>query len=295
MMNMKEHKYNATLPEEQPEESVPTSMPTPMPGGFNPLMAEDGAFAPGWYSRFEELQPYAATLSKFQRPEALAKSYAHLERLKGYPEPGDSERMAAFRGAVGLPATEAEYSLPRPENTPDEVWDDQMAAALAGVAYEYGVPARAMEALSERYTQEGRRMLAACHEAQQQAIERADAELQHEWGRSYEHNMDKVGSYLQELGSRIGVDVMGLMENPALRANADFARLMLAAASEVQEAPLREGTASDARLEARRIAHDPSHPLHEAYMRTNHPQHRYANEQYDRLAFGGRLGASPRF
>ena len=51
-----------------------------------PLMNAEGAFEPGWFTRFEELQPHAATLSKFRRPEALAKSYAHLEKLKGYPD-----------------------------------------------------------------------------------------------------------------------------------------------------------------------------------------------------------------
>ena len=59
-----------------------------------PLMNAEGAFEPGWFTRFEELQPHAATLSKFRRPEALAKSYAHLEKLKGYPDPEDAARMA---------------------------------------------------------------------------------------------------------------------------------------------------------------------------------------------------------
>ncbi len=286
-MNMnKEKNIGMPLPSGQPMEAPPVAT---LPAELCPLMAEDGAFAPEWYSRFDELQPYAATLAKFRRPEALAKSYAHLERLKGYPDPADAERMAAFRLAVGLPEAVADYALPRPEGTPDELWDEQLVHALSGVAHEYGVPPRAMEALSARYMQEGNRMLAASQEAQQQAIERADAELQQDWGRSYEENMNKVGAYLSTLGSRAGVDVQALMENPALRANADFARLMLAAASEVQESPLREGTPSDSRHEARRIVHDPSHPLHEAYMRTNHPQHRYANEQYDRLAFGRHL------
>ncbi len=260
-----------------------------MPLAPAPLLAADGAFTPGWAERFEDLQPYAATLAKFRRPEALAKSYAHLERLKGYPDPADAERMAAFRAAVGLPESAEDYALPRPDHTPDELWDEGLVKALSAVAHEYGVPARAMEALSARYTQEGARMLAACEQAQQQAVERADAELQQDWGRRYEENMDKVGAFLHDLGSRAGVDVQALMENPALRANADFARLMLAAAAELQESPLREGSPSHGREEARRIAHDPSHPLHEAYMRTNHPQHRYANEQYDRFAFGRRL------
>ena len=249
--------------------ALPASVP---PAAPPPLMGEDGEFTPEWYKQFEELQPYAATLGKFRRPEALAKSYAMLERMKGYPAVDDTRRMAAFRSAVGLPEQAADYAIPRPDNTPDELWDPALAASLSAVAYEYGVPPLAMGALCETYSAEGRRMLDASREAQNAAIAHADAELQQDWGRNYDANMRTVGSFLTQLGSRAGVDVAGLATNPALRANADFARLMLAAASLLEE--------------ARRIAGDPTHPLHEAYMRTSHPRHRYANEQYDRLAFG---------
>ncbi len=271
------------LPERQTTETYAASTDFPSRGN---LVAEDGSFAPEWYKRFEDLKPYAATLAKFQRPEALAKSYAHLERLRGYPDPQDADRMAAFRLSVGLPETAEDYVLTRPEGTPDEIWDEQLVRSMAEVAHEYGVPPRAMEALSARYSQEGARAMAAHRAAQQRAIEWADAELQRDWGRQYEGNMNKVSAYLNDLGVRAGVNVQDLLEHPALRANADFARLMLAAAAEVQESPLREGENRDAREEARRIVHDPTHPLHEAYMRSSHPQHRYANEQYDRLAFG---------
>lgn len=253
------------------------------------LMDAQGAFAPEWYKRFAELEPYASTLAKFRRPEALAKSYANLERLKGYPGTADTRRMEAFRLAVGLPPKAEEFHLIRPENTPDEVWDDTMAADMAQVAYEYGVPAEAMQALTARYAQESSRMLMKYREAQQAAIEQADTQLQEEWGSRYEDNMHSIGAFLTQMGEQAGIDVAGLMENPALRANADFAKLMLAASGLTQEAPLHAGTPTDGAAEARRIASDPSHPLYEAYMRTSHPQHRYANEQYDRLAFGRKL------
>lgn len=251
-----------------------------------PIMTDTGDFSPNWFERFSDLQPYAATLAKFKRPEALAKSYAHLERLKGYPGIDDPQRMEAFRSAVGLPARAEEYSITRPDNTPDEAWDDKLAAALSQVAYEYGIPSQAMEALTQRYAGESRHMLEACQAAEQHAIDTADAELQEEWGRHYDDNMRTIGDFMLNLGQQAGVDVLNIVNNPALRANADFARLMLAAATMLQEAPLHTGSPSDGKEEARRIAHDPAHPLHEAYMRTNHPQHRYANEQYDRLAFG---------
>lgn len=284
-----------------PSDAMPDSMPVPsytppaVAGDIPPmlpptapptLLGANGEFSPEWYNQFEELQPYAATLGKFRRPEALAKSYALLERMKGYPALEDTRRMAAFRTAVGLPEHAEDYAIPRPENTPDELWDPALAASLSQVAYEYGVPPTAMGALCEKYAEEGRRMLEATLESEAAAIVRADSELQQDWGPNYEDNMQTIGTFLENLGKRAGVDVAELATNPALRANADFARLMLAAATLLEEAPLLTGSPTDSRDEARRIVSDPNHPLHEAYMRTSHPRHRYANEQYDRLAFG---------
>lgn len=266
-----------------------TPPPTPPETTASPLLNDDGAFAPGWFTRFEELQPFAATLSKFQRPEALAKSYANLEKLRGYPDTADAARMAAFRAAVGLPPKAEEFTLERPQNTPDELWDENLVNQLSGVAYEYGVPPKAMAALAERYTAENRRFLERCQQENAEAVARADATLQQDWGSAYEQNMQTIERFLHTMGERAGVNVQQLAENPALRANPDFARLMLEAAELMDEAPLHTGQQTDQKKEAHRIAHDPTHPLHEAYMRTSHPQHRYANEQYDRLAFGRKL------
>lgn len=266
-----------------------TPPPTPPETTASPLLNDDGAFAPGWFTRFEELQPFAATLSKFQRPEALAKSYANLEKLRGYPDTADAARMAAFRASVGLPPKAEEFTLERPQNTPDELWDENLVNQLSGVAYEYGVPPKAMAALAERYTAENRRFLERCQQENAEAVARADATLQQDWGSAYEQNMQTIERFLHTMGERAGVNVQQLAENPALRANPDFARLMLEAAGLMDEAPLHTGQQTDQKKEAHRIAHDPTHPLHEAYMRTSHPQHRYANEQYDRLAFGRKL------
>ena len=281
-----DEKKPAPMPPAEPAPAPTPAAEPALPAPNPPVTDADGAFAPQWYTRFEELQPYAATLSKFRRPEALAKSYANLEKLRGYPASTDSPRMAAFRQAVGLPESAQEFSLTRPADTPDEIWDDSLAASLAQVAYEHGVPAPAMAALCEHYAQEGRLALQAAHVAQQEAVEQAESDLRADWGARFDSNMNAVGTVLQTLGNRAGVDVAELMENPALRANADFARLMLAAASMVEEAPLHTGSPVNPRDEAYRIAHDPAHPLHEAYMRTSHPRHKYANAQYDHFAFG---------
>lgn len=283
------HGHSADAMPAPETERAAADMAAESPAPAAPLMAEDGSFAPDWYKQFADLEPYAASLAKFRRPEALAKSYAHLERLKGYPDTADARRMAAFRASVGLPATEEEFAIARPDNTPDEIWNPQLVKSLTRVAYEYGVPPKAMEALAAHYADEGRRFMETTRLEEQRAVEQADADLQQEWGSRYEENMNTVAAFLSTMGERAGVDVSSLAENPSLRANADFVKLLLEAASLMQEAPLHTGEQPDSRREAHRIAHDPAHPLHEAYMRTSHPQHRYANEQYDRLAFGRKL------
>ena len=254
-----------------------------------PLMDAEGAFAPDWYKRFDELEPYGSSLAKFRRPEALAKSYAHLERLKGYPDTADTQRMATFRTAVGLPDSAEQFCISRPEDTPDELWNQALVQSMAQVAYEYGVPPKAMEAMTRRYAAEGKRFMQEMQQQQEEEIRRAEAQLQEIWGSHYEDNLRTVDAFLHTMGERAGVDAAELVQHPALRSNPEFARLMLEAATLMQEAPLHTGAPADGKQEAHRIAHDPTHPLHEAYMRTNHPQHRYANEQYDRLAFGRRL------
>ncbi len=253
----------------------------------NPLVTDDGSFAPEWYNQFDELKPCARTLAKFKRPEALAKSYAALESLRGYPDPTDSGKMRAFRRMMGLPESAEDFLLERPQDAPDEMWDDALARKVSTVAYEYGIPRPALQALVNSYTEECRNHLDTYRTEQKEAIEQAEYELQQEWGTHYEKNLQAASNTLRLLGERSGVDVDALMSNPSLMANADFIRILNEASKLTEEAPMRDGQASaDGKEEARRMLHDPSHPLHEAFMKSNHPKHKYANELYDKLAFG---------
>lgn len=77
----------------------PRLKPVPLPS----LLGEDGGFVPDWYARFDELKGMEKSLSKFKTPEALAKSYAELERLRHYPGVENEEQMARFR-RMGRPA-----------------------------------------------------------------------------------------------------------------------------------------------------------------------------------------------
>ena len=249
------------------------------------LLGEDGGFVPDWYARFDELKGMEKSLSKFKTPEALAKSYAELERLWHYPGVENEEQMARFRRLAGLPESEEDYRLERPESTPESEWNAGLAERMARTAYRYGVPPEAMNALQETMAQayeEAREQMA---DSRMEMETQAEQSLQQEWGANYERNMGRATAALQRLASETGVDVDALLDNPGLGSNPDVIRLLYQASRLLDEAPLHHSGAAtpSPAEEAMRMESDPSHPLYEAYMNVNHPNHRYANELYDRL------------
>ena len=252
---------------------------------FPPLLGEDGGFAPDWYARFDELKGMEKSLSKFKTPEALAKSYAELERLRRYPGVENEEQRARSRRLAGLPESEEEYRLERPESTPESEWNAGLAERMARTAYRYGVPPEAMNALQETMAQAYNEAREHMEDARMEMEMQAEQSLQQEWGANYERNMGRAAAVLRRLASETGVDADALLDNPGLGSNPDAIRLLYQASRLLDEAPLHHtgNAAPSPAEEAMRMESDPSHPLYEAYMNVNHPNHKYANELYDRL------------
>lgn len=252
------------------------------------LLDEEGNFCPNWHQRYESLAEDSKALNKFKSPEALAKSYACLERMKKYPGIESSDKMIAFRRMVGLPDNQEEYSLEKPEGADEAFWDDGFAGQIAKVAYDYGVPPVAMEALGQTYYEAHRKAVQESEENEKARYEQADRILQEEWGNGYDSGMRQVALTIKKMSDRAGVSAELIMEDPAIGSNPAFIRMMREVARVMDETPLKgnEGALVSPDQEAKRIESDPTHPLHEAYMNYNHPNHKYANEMYDKLAFG---------
>ncbi len=266
-------------------DSAVNDIPLPVLDG---IVTSEGNFAPEWYKQFEDLRDIEKSLVKFHSPAALAKSYAEMEKMRHYPGLEQKDRMVTFRRMVGLPDSREEFALECPEGMSAEEWNTEMSRDMAGIAYEYGVPPQAMAALSQRYAVEYQK---AATDAQARLEEQMNAEeqsLQEEWGGSYERNMRQAATMVERLSERAGINASELMDNPSFGGNADFIRLMREVSLMIGEAPLRGESeqAPVAANEARRIESDPSHPLHDAYMNVNHPNHKFANETYDKILFG---------
>ena len=76
---------DAIFPQPAPLRRNPLPAPFLLLPHSSGLLGEDGSFVPEWYSRFEELKGTEKSLAKFKTPEALARSYTGMERLRRYP------------------------------------------------------------------------------------------------------------------------------------------------------------------------------------------------------------------
>lgn len=264
------------------ESSADSISATPTSSG---LLGEDGSFVPEWYSRFEELKGTEKSLAKFKTPEALARSYTELERLRRYPGVDNEEQMARFRQMAGLPDSEEDYRLERPETMPEEEWNPELAERMARAAYRYGGSSGSHERPAGH---DG----AGLPGGQGKGAGTADGTGNpggtvpaERMGRQLRAQHGRATAALQRLASETGVDADALLDNRALGSNPDVIRLLYQVSRLLDEAPLhQEGAAAPSPAEeAMRMESDPSHPLYEAYMSVNHPNHKYANELYDRL------------
>ena len=85
-----------------------------------------------------------------------------------------------------------------------------------------------------------------------------------------------------------GEEVRAVVDDPVIGTNPVMIRLLAQMGAMMQDEPAKGlnmpgGAAAGGKAEAERMMNDPSHPLHEAFMNPNHANHRYADEQYNRL------------
>ena len=249
------------------------------------IVDETGAFMPDWHSKFESLQDSASVLAQFRSPEELAKGYSELDKQRCYPQLDDQDAMNAFRSMVGLPDNMEDFQLKRPDDIDEGVWSDTLAKDIAQAAYQYGVPAEAMNALQDVWVKSYKEANERWEQERQSGLDEAEKELKNAWGHDYETNIQKATHSLSVLSKRAGVDAESIINDPTISSNPEIVKIMYEVSHLLGEAPLHQNDniQLSGQDEARRMENDASHPLHEAYMKYNHPNHHYANQVYDRL------------
>lgn len=210
----------------------------------------------------------------------------------------DEGAMCAWREALGMNREFAgEEFLPAvPEGLPDGVWDADAVEVLGRKAWELGVPKDAFAGIVYEFasrTAEAQRVAA---EAEVQRLADVTADLKGVWGDAYVTRMKGAVQAVEVLGrlSGIGADEVDLLVNDPVVGSHPVLIRMLAQMGEMlgdegakglgaSGGGAAGGGAAGGREEAERIMSDASHPLHEAFMNTSHQNHRFADDQYNRL------------
>ena len=206
---------------------------------------------------------------------------------------GDEAAMTAWREALGMNKEFAgdEFLPAAPEGLPEWVWDAEAVEVLGRKAWELGVPKEAFEGIVHEFATRSAEAHRAADAAEAERVAAVKAELEGLWGEGYDGHMQGAVKAINALCKMAGMgeeDAEEIRNDPAVGTNLRVLRLLAQMGAMLGDEGAKglrasaSGSGSGA-AEAARIMNDPSHPLHEAFMSLDHPNHRFANSEYDRL------------
>ena len=206
--------------------------------------------------------------------------------------------MTAWREALGMNKEFAgeEFLPAAPEGLPEGVWDAEAVEVLGRKAWELGVPKEAFAGIVSEFAARSAEAQKAAQAAEVERVAGVETQLKEVWGDEYGARMKSAVSAVETLAKMAGMgseEVQAVVSDPAIGTSPVMIRLLAQMGAMLGDEPAKGlsrsggaasgGAASGGKAEAERIMNDPSHPLHEAFMSPSHANHRYADEQYNRL------------
>lgn len=206
---------------------------------------------------------------------------------------GDEAAMTAWREALGMNKEFAgeEFLPAAPEGLPEGVWDAEAVEVLGRKAWELGVPKEAFAGIVNEFAARSAEAQKAAQAAEVERMVTVKSELEGLWGDGYGTNMKSAVHAVETLAKMAGIggdEAQAVVNDPVIGSNPVMIRLLAQMGAMLVDEPAKGlnssgGAAAGGKAEADRIMNDPSHPLHEAFMSPSHANHRYADEQYNRL------------
>lgn len=162
------------------------------PAISEPLVNADGELREDWRDALPEDIRGEKVFDRVKNFEGVMKSLASAERLVGrgkvvVPNEASSDvEWDAFYAAGGRPETAADYDLKRPEDFPEEYYNEDLAKSAQELFHKIGLSQKQAQALFEFNNNNA---LAAL-QAQDEALKLSRAELKagliRDWGNAYE-------------------------------------------------------------------------------------------------------------
>lgn len=206
---------------------------------------------------------------------------------------GDEAAMTAWREALGMNKEFAgeEFLPAAPEGLPEGVWDAEAVETLGRKAWELGVPKEAFAGIVNEFAARSAEAQKAAEAAEVERVAGVKKELEGAWGDGYDTHMKHAVQAVETLAKMAGMgseEVQAVVNDPVIGTSPVMIRLLAQMGAMLGDEGAKGlnrpgGAAAGGREEAERMMNDPSHPLHEAFMNPGHANHKYADDQYNRL------------
>lgn len=243
-------------------------------------------------------QPHLA--KRFSTLEAPFGSYASLEKQFSTgqkvilpTENSTPEEWDAFFAKTRGVEKEDDYKVEAPEAL-KTVLDAEAVKSFKGLAFKHGVPAKAVQALSEWYMQHTGKAIEGMQQQTAQTVETGMVELEQDLGprtgQKFKEAIAGVASFVKDLGGE------ELLNDHAFASNPKFIKMALKMKAMTKEAPAAGARAGagegmgqgDPMAKVQAIRADKNHP----YNIKGHPQHKAAVDEVNAL-FQQKYGNEP--
>lgn len=255
----------------------------------------DGTFNADSYKRLpEDVRWVGETMGKYKTPEELARGFANLSTAVGkkglIPLPANApaevvaERRALLNSINGVPASAKDYGISRPEDLPEQAWNQSLADTFTAWAHENSVSPAAAKKLIALTAASTKEQLAA--QAQYETdFFAGQAKAWEAQVRTENIPADRANALAERGATALGLDLTKpehaiLMKNASVRLMA-----MRHAVSTGEDTFINgdqtKGAENDPMALAQDAAHNQANPLYTPLHDSAHPQHKMAKEKVD--------------
>ena len=186
-----------TAPEGQAApEVVSTVTPTQAVTETTPsFLNAEGGFAEGWTQQLPEDIRNEQCLSTWKDIPSMAKSFVNAQRMVGKDKIGiptessTEDEWSNFHSAGGRPDEAAGYALTRPQDFPEELYDDGLAGKAQELFHKIGLSKKQADALFEFNNTNILGASKDFEQGQENATQATIDKLQQDWGQDFERRI----------------------------------------------------------------------------------------------------------
>ena len=158
------------------------------------LADANGVLREGWRETLEEDLREESYLKEVKDVQSMAKSVVSARKMVGkdkiaIPNEASSEdELDAFHRAGGRPDTAKDYNYVKPEDFPEENWNEEFATQVQEILFKGGASKQLADALFALNLSTVLNAVKAQAEANERDFKDTEGSLHRDWGNAYEQN-----------------------------------------------------------------------------------------------------------